>query len=95
MNYYAFYCVDAPNSLEKRKTVRPAHVARLQILSDEKRLLTAGPLTQENNTVCGSLIIASFNHIDEAKAWIAADPFVTAEVYQDITVKLFTAVFPK
>ena len=91
--YYAFICEDADNVTEKRKSVRPAHLARLQLLNDENRLLAAGPLMNETN-IDGSLIIAQFNSLDDAKAWIAADPFVTAEVYQRITVKLFKVVMP-
>lgn len=101
MHYYAFYCEDAPNVLEKRKSIRPAHWARLQILSAEKRLLAAGPLLDKDGDnpfvtgIHGSLIIAKFNSLDEAKEWIAADPFVTAEVYQRVTVKPFHNVLPE
>ena len=34
---------DTPNSLEKRLSVRPEHVARLQALQAEGRLVLAGP----------------------------------------------------
>lgn len=93
MSYYVFYCEDAKNVLEKRKSVRPAHLARLEMLSKEGRLLLAGPMTQEDNMTCGSLIIAAFQNLAEAKAWIAADPYVTAEVYQRVIVKSFQATF--
>ncbi|OGT44684.1 MAG: hypothetical protein A3E82_05155 [Gammaproteobacteria bacterium RIFCSPHIGHO2_12_FULL_38_11] len=98
--YYAILCEDAENVLEKRKSIRPAHLARLQILNDENRLLAAGPLMDQDGEnpfvagIHGSLIIAKFNSLDEAKEWIAADPFATAEVYQSITVKPFKIVLP-
>ncbi|EGN9921363.1 hypothetical protein IS425_000021 [Salmonella enterica] len=41
---YVIYAQDNANSLEKRLSVRPAHLARLQLLHDEGRLLTAGPM---------------------------------------------------
>ncbi|HEB87232.1 MAG TPA: hypothetical protein ENI68_09510, partial [Gammaproteobacteria bacterium] len=41
--WYAIISEDTKNSLEKRKTARPAHVRRLQTLQDEGRLLIAGP----------------------------------------------------
>lgn len=90
--HYVFYCEDTPNSSEKRRSVRPAHIQRLQSLKDEGRLLVAGPLlTKDDDSpaaggVRGSLIIAEFDNIEEAKAWMAADPYVTAEVYANITV---------
>lgn len=101
MHYYAFFCEDAENVLEKRRSIRPAHLARLQILSAENRLLTAGPLLDKDGDnpyvtgIHGSLIIAKFHSLDEAKEWIAADPYVTAEVYQRITVKPFKVSLPE
>ncbi|WP_038928690.1 YciI family protein, partial [Yersinia pestis] len=41
--FYVIFATDVPNSLEKRMSVRPAHLARLQALQDQGRLLTAGP----------------------------------------------------
>jgi uncharacterized protein YciI len=41
---YVIYAEDIADSLEKRLSVRPAHLARLQLLQDEGRLLTAGPM---------------------------------------------------
>ena len=101
MHYYAFFCEDAENTLEIRKSVRPAHLSRLQNLAAENRLLAAGPLMNQDGEnpfvagIHGSLIIAKFHSLDEAKEWIAADPFVTADVYQRITVKPFKVVLPE
>lgn len=101
MMYYAFWCEDAENTLEKRKSVRPAHLERLHQLTAENRLLAAGPLQNQDGDnpfvagIHGSLIIAKFNSLDDATAWIAADPFVTAEVYQRITIKPFKLVLPE
>jgi uncharacterized protein YciI len=44
--FYVIYSEDVADSLEKRQSVRPAHLARLQLLQDEGRLLTAGPCLQ-------------------------------------------------
>jgi uncharacterized protein YciI len=41
--WYAIISEDVENSLEKRKSVRPAHVERLQDLANAGKLLTAGP----------------------------------------------------
>lgn len=100
MMYYAFICEDAPNTIEKRKSIRPAHLSRLEALNNEKRLLAAGPLMNQDGEnpflagIHGSLIVAKFHSLEDAKAWIAADPFVTAEVYQRVTVKPFKIALP-
>jgi uncharacterized protein YciI len=36
--FYVIYSEDVADSLEKRQAVRPAHLARLQLLQDEGRL---------------------------------------------------------
>ena len=43
----------------------------------------------------GSLIVAEFNSLEEAKAWINADPYITEGVFAKITVRPFRKVFPK
>ncbi|VTR29396.1 YciI-like protein [Serratia fonticola] len=39
---YLIYAQDVPGTLEQRMAVRPAHLARLQALRDEGRLVVAG-----------------------------------------------------
>ncbi len=96
---YVIYAEDIANSLEKRLSVRPAHLARLQLLSDEGRLLTAGPMPAVDSNdpgaagFSGSTVIAEFESLDEAKAWAEADPYVAAGVYQNVSVKPFKKVF--
>lgn len=42
--YYAIYCEDQEDSFERRRSVRPAHLQRLEELRGQNRLLLAGPL---------------------------------------------------
>lgn len=99
--FYAIISEDVADSLEKRLAARPAHVQRLQALQNEGRLLLAGPhpaLDTENPGAAGfsgSLIVAEFSSLDEAKAWAAADPYIDAGVYAHVTVKPFKKVFPQ
>lgn len=99
--FYAIICEDVADSLDKRLAARPAHVQRLQALQNEGRLLLAGPhpaLDTENPGAAGfsgSLIVAEFSSLDEAKAWAAADPYIDAGVYAHVTVKPFKKVFPQ
>lgn len=98
--YYMIYCEDREDSMERRRSVRPAHLQRLDTLNEQNRLLVAGPLYNENGEnpavggIKGSLIIADFNTIDEAKEWAAADPYVIADVYARVTVHPFKKVKP-
>ena len=97
--YYVIFAQDLPNTLEKRLAVREKHLARLQQLQAEDRLLTAGPnpaIDDENPGEAGftgSTVIAKFNSLEDAKAWASQDPYVEASVYGDIIIKPFKKVF--
>ncbi len=97
--YYAIICQDAENSLEKRMQNRPDHVARLENLRNAGRLLTAGPLPVIDsedpgpNGFSGSLIVAEFPSLEDARTWADADPYLTAGVYEKVTVKPYKKVF--
>ena len=97
---YMIYGEDNPNSLDLRKTVRPAHLERLKSLQEMGRLVLAGPLPALDNTdpgpagFTGSLIVAEFESLEAARAWADADPYVAAGVYANVTVKPFKRVLP-
>ena len=98
---YAIISEDIVNSLEKRLSVRPAHLQRLQDLQNEGRLVLAGPHPAiDSNTpgdagFTGSLIIAEFTNLENAKNWADTDPYIVAGVYAHVTVKPFKQVFPQ
>lgn len=97
--WYAIICEDKPNSLALRMETRPAHVAALQLLQNEGRILTAGPLPaidSENpgdNGFTGSVIIAEFDSISDAQTWAASDPYAVAGVFTNVVVKPYKKVF--
>ncbi|MGH8551023.1 MAG: YciI family protein [Methylococcales bacterium] len=99
--YYAFICEDVEQSQEARKTTRAAHLERLEILQDQGRLLIAGPhpvIDSEDpgeSGFSGSLIVAEFDNLDQARAWADQDPYQAAGVYARVTIKPFKKVFPR
>ncbi|MGL5047756.1 MAG: YciI family protein [Shewanella sp.] len=98
--WYMISAQDVDNSLENRLAARPAHLARLQNLADEGRLLIAGPhpaIDSENPGdagFSGSLVVADFESLEAAKHWADADPYIEAGVYQSVVVKPFKRVLP-
>lgn len=98
--YYAIIGQDVANSLPLRKQVREQHLARLTQLKQEGRLLIAGPTPAIDSEdpgesgFTGSLIIAEFSTLEDAKDWANQDPYITAGVYQSVTVKPFKKVLP-
>ena len=98
--WYVIIGTDVPDSLEKRLAARPAHLARLQALQNEGRLLLAGPFPAVDAVdpgpagFTGSLIVAEFASLQDAQQWADADPYVTAGVYEKVGVQPFRKVFP-
>ena len=97
---YAILAEDVPGSLQNRLQARPDHLKRLQELQNQGRLVLAGPHPAIDSTdpgeagFTGSLVVAEFNSLEDARAWADADPYVTAGVYHKVTIKPFRKVFP-
>ncbi|MBW5799324.1 YciI family protein [Halomonas elongata] len=97
---YAIISEDVNDSLERRLAARPDHLARLEALRDEGRLVLAGPHPAIDSEspgdagFSGSLVVAEFDDLESAQAWADADPFVIAGVYARVTVKPFKRVLP-
>lgn len=97
--FYAIISQDVEDSLEKRMSVRADHVARLQTLQNEGRLLIAGPHPAIDSEdpgpagFTGSLIVAEFNSLEAAQAWADTDPYIAARAYEKVTVKPFKKIF--
>lgn len=97
---YAFISEDRPGTLEQRLAARPAHLERLNALQQEGRLLLAGPHPAIDSNepgeagFSGSLVVAEFTSLDDAQSWADADPYISAGVYAQVTVKPFKKVLP-
>jgi uncharacterized protein YciI len=98
--FYAIISEDIENSLDKRIQARPAHLERLARLKDEGRLLLAGPHPAIDSEdpgpagFSGSLVVAEFPSLNEARSWADADPYMEAGIYARVTVKPFRKVLP-
>ncbi|MCB2427751.1 YciI family protein [Methylophaga pinxianii] len=97
---YAIISEDKPDSLQRRLTARPAHLARLQELQNQGRLVLAGPHPAIDSEdpgeagFTGSLVVAEFDDLLSAQQWAEADPYHAAEVYANVIVKPFRKVLP-
>ena len=97
---YVIISEDVNDSLERRLAARPDHLARLEALRDEGRLVLAGPHPAIDSNdpgeagFTGSLVVAEFESLESAQAWADADPYMIAGVYARATVKPFKKVLP-
>ena len=98
--WYAIISEDVANSLPLRAKAREAHLARLKELVADGRLLIAGPHPAVDAEApadagfTGSLVVAEFASLDEARAWADADPYIESGAYSSVTVKPFRLVLP-
>ncbi|TLM76204.1 YciI family protein [Microbulbifer harenosus] len=98
--WYAIISQDVDDSLPLRQSARPQHIARLNDLKEQGRLLIAGPHPAIDSEdpgeagFTGSLVVADFPSLEDARAWADADPYVAAGVYASVTVKPYKLVLP-
>ena len=98
--WYAIEGHDGEGVLERRLGARGAHLARLRALLDAGRLLLAGPCPAIDAEdpgpagFSGSIVIAEFGSLEDARAWADADPYVAAGVYARVEVRPFRKTLP-
>lgn len=100
MPLFAIIGHDVANSDAQRKMTRPEHLARLQTLDAEQRLVIAGPTPIEHGQgamteMSGSIVIAEFESLDAAQTWAGAEPYLRDGVYSHVDIKPFIHVLPK
>jgi len=98
--WYVIEGYDAPDALPKRKANRAAHLARLEALRDAGRLLVGGPCPAIDAAdpgpagYTGSVVIAEFASLADAKTWAEADPYLVAGAWARAEVRPFVKVLP-
>lgn len=98
--WYVIEGFDGTGVLARRQQARPAHLERLVALRDMGHLLLAGPCPAIDAEdpgpagFTGSVVIAQFPSLEEARAWAEADPYCAAGVYQRVDVRPFCKALP-
>ncbi len=82
---------DGPDGQAKRKIHRSAHLARLEPLNTQGRVILAGPLTDQT----GSLIVIEATSQEEAEQFAREDPYTVHGVFERVEVHPFLQIFPK
>ena len=82
---------DGPEGEAKRKIHRPAHLANLEPLDKQGRVILAGPLTDKT----GSLMVLEFESLNDAEQFAQSDPYTVHSVFERVEIHPFIQVFPK
>lgn len=98
--WYVIEGYDGDDVLAARLQARARHLERLVALRDAGRLLLAGPCPRIDAEdpgpagFSGSLVVAEFDSLQDARDWADADPYVAAGVYACVEVRPFRRVLP-
>lgn len=98
--WYVIIGHDRADSMAARKQARPDHLERLQALLDQGRLMVAGPCPIDDAPapgpagISGSVVIAEFESLEQAREWADADPYLKAGVFERVEVRPFIQSLP-
>jgi hypothetical protein len=97
---YAIIATDITQSAALRAAARANHLAYVDKLRADGRLILAGPHPAIDSPdpgpagISGSLIVAEFDSLEAATAWASNDPYCRAGVFESVVVKPFLKVLP-
>jgi uncharacterized protein YciI len=77
----SLFAHDKPGALEIRKANRDAHLAYIK---ETGVVAQAGPLLDDDEQMCGSLVILDVADMDAANAWAANDPYAKAGLFASV-----------
>jgi uncharacterized protein YciI len=81
------------NAQARRSAARPAHIEGAKDLLAGGQVLIGGAILNDADEMIGSSLVVEFENREALDQWLNNDPYVTENVWQDITVQPFrTAV---
>ena len=76
-------------ALERRKNVRPVHLAGAKKLKENGNFVIGGAMLDDENNMRGSIMIVQFDTEEEFKNWYDNEPYIAGGVWKKIEVKAF------
>ena len=81
-----------PEAPSRRMQQRPAHLDGVRRMKEEGTFLDGGAMLDDEGRAVGSMVVVEFPSRTEVDTWLAADPYVTGQVWEHITVRAFRRV---
>ena len=79
--YVSLIARDKPGALDIRKANRAEHLAYIEATGI---VVQAGPLLDDAEEMCGSLVILDVDTIEQAENWAANDPYAKAGLFDNV-----------
>ena len=76
-------------ALNRRKEVRPLHLAGAKKLKENNNLVIGGAMLDDEGNMRGSIMIVQFETQDEFQKWYDNEPYITGGVWREVEVKPF------
>jgi len=80
---------DDSQAPDRRMKARPAHMEGAVRMKENGSMLTGGAILGDGGAMIGSVMVVDFPSRTELDAWLAADPYVTGDVWRRIEVRPF------
>jgi uncharacterized protein YciI len=88
--HFVAICLDNPDSLTKRLENRVAHLAFLGEKPEIVKL--AGPFLDSAGQPCGSMLILECPDEAAARAFLARDPYASADLFASVELRAYKPV---
>jgi uncharacterized protein YciI len=89
---FVIRCLDKKDHLSVRQENRPAHVEYLKSFGD--KLFAAGAILDDDEMMCGSVVIIDVADRSEAEAFAAGDPYAKAGLFGQRSIDRWNKVLP-
>jgi uncharacterized protein YciI len=76
-------------ALDRRKEVRPFHLAGAKKLKDNGNFVIGGAMLDDDSNMRGSIMIVQFETKEDFQNWYENEPYITEGVWKTIEVKPF------
>ena len=73
-------------ALDRRLSAREAHLAGADQMKKDGNLIAGGAILDEADKMIGSAMFVEFESKADLDKWLATDPYVSGNVWQDISV---------
>jgi uncharacterized protein len=83
------YDGDDTDAQERRKTIRPLHLAGAKLLKERNQFVTGGAILNDAGEMTGSVMIVQFETDEEFQEWYNQEPYIKNKVWKTIDVKPF------
>jgi len=91
---FSIMCIDRPEVLDLRLSVRPKHLDWLQKNLPSQSVFVGPLLDDEGKTFRGSLYILDFECVSKAREWISNEPYNMVGLFESIIIRSTRNILP-